>query len=115
MKSRGRHKTQGVWQQLNPLIRNRLLLLLSADGQTKGNSKTQKAIPEREKYRGIFFPPVAFKSCLQTFTEDCILREHLIPSPILLASGFLTAHKKIHPSSECHEAFHPLPLSSEYN
>lgn len=44
----GRHKTQGVWQQLNPPIRNRLLLLLSADGQTEGDRKAQKAVPERE-------------------------------------------------------------------
>lgn len=57
MKTRGRHKTQGVWQQLNPLIRNRLFLLLSADGQAKANSEAQKAIPERERCRGIFFFP----------------------------------------------------------
>lgn len=49
MKNRGRHKTQGVWRQLNPLIRNRLLLLLlSADGQTEGDRKAQKTVPERE-------------------------------------------------------------------
>lgn len=64
VKLRGRHKTQRVWQQLKPLIRNELLLLLSADRQTNGNSKTQKAIPEGERYRGIFFPPYCIHSLL---------------------------------------------------
>lgn len=56
MKSRGRHKIRGVWQQLNPLIRNRPLFLLSAEGQAKSNHKAQKAVPEMERWRGIFFP-----------------------------------------------------------
>lgn len=108
VKTTGRHKTQGVWQQLNPLIRNRLFLLLLA----KGNSKAQKAIPERERCRGIFFPPITFKSCLETFIEDSILHKCLIPSLIVLFSGFLAAQTS-HPSSECHEPFHSFLLNSE--
>lgn len=109
VKSRGGHKTQGVWQQLNPLLRNRLLLLLWADGQTQGNSRLQWQFLKGKNAEGFF--PITFKSCSQTFTEDCTLHEHLIPSLILLATGFLTA-RKIHPGTECYEPFYPLLLSS---
>lgn len=40
------------------------------------------------------FFPITFKSHLQTFIEDSMLHGHLIPSLILLTSGFLTAQKK---------------------
>lgn len=61
MKSRGRHKIRGVWQQLNPLIRSRSLFLVSAEGQAKSNHKAQKAVPERERWR-IFSPPLHSKA-----------------------------------------------------
>lgn len=68
VKSRGRHKTQGVWQQLNPLIRNRLLLLLSADGQTSIMARLRRQFLKGRDAEGFF--PITFKSCLQIFIKD---------------------------------------------
>lgn len=98
MKLRGRHKTQRVWQQLKPLIRNELLLLLSADRQTNGNSKTQKAIPEGERYKRDFFPPITFTICLQTFIQELVLHHwfYLV--------GVFWQHKIIQSNSEYHES-----------
>lgn len=47
----------------------------------------------RQFLKGRWFFPITLKSCLQTFIEDTILHEHLFPSQVLLASGFLTAQK----------------------